>query len=278
MQSKAEDRSEPPLEDNAHAKMEQIFPANSSRVRVHDDFRSDLPGHSPESRATTTGQDILFRQSAFSPSTTDGQDHLAHELIHVAQRAGGLTSQAVIQRGGKGTRRRGKFAERRQIMYIAQTRPDGFTLNLKDLHLANLADLKADPKNVDVILKKFTNYCVAYNATQNSFGEEGLKKVIDHAYSHACYVGGWKEQGKYYFDSVRVVASEYNAIVDAIKEQQDAYFDLDGHPVRVRDKRGGPIRSDIVKKLKSLGKKLTELGVDADAPVPKSETEASPYI
>ena len=117
-----------------------------------------------------------------------------------------------------------------------------------------------------------------YTPIEATNGEEGLKKVIEHAYSHAGYVGGWKEKGKFYFDSVRVVASEYNAIEAAIKEQQDAYFDLNGRVVRVRDKRDGPIRPDIIEKLKSLGKKLTELGVDADVAVPKSEASKSPYI
>ena len=267
-----------PLQNSTRAKMEEAFSADFRRVRVHNDLQSDLLNRSLESRAFTTGQDIFFRQGTFNPDNLSGQKLLAHELTHVVQQTACRIRTARIQRQGNSPRQRGEFVERRQIMYIAQTKPEGFTLNLKDLHMTDLADLKADPNTVDVILKKFTNYCVAYDETQNCFGEDGLKRVIAHAYSHAGYVGGWKEQGKYFFDSVRVVASEYNAIVDAIKEKQDAYFDLNGQVVRVHDKRGGPVRPEIINKLKSMGKKLTELGVDADAPVPKSAEEASPYI
>ena len=47
---------------------------------------------------------------------------------------------------------------------------------------------------------------VAYEDTQNRHDREDLDFVVDHALSHNGYVGGWlnSEDGKYYFDSVRV--------------------------------------------------------------------------
>lgn len=44
---------------------------------------------------------------------------------------------------------------------------------------------------------------VSYEATQNSFGKEGLRKAIQHARSHAHIVGGWLNcnDKQCYFDS-----------------------------------------------------------------------------
>lgn len=67
----------------------------------------------------------------------------------------------------------------------SQSNPDGFTIDVISF---------ACPKEGIV---------VSYEATQNSFGKESLRKVLDHALGHAHLVGGWldKSQNKYYFDS-----------------------------------------------------------------------------
>ena len=59
------------------------------------------------------------------------------------------------------------------ILKIADANPDGFTVDL-------------------TTLKKVTKgISVAYLETQDSFGEEGLKRVLNHALMHEKKVGGW---------------------------------------------------------------------------------------
>ena len=59
------------------------------------------------------------------------------------------------------------------IQAIAEANPDGFTVDL-------------------TTLKKVTKgISVAYLETQDSFGEEGLKRVLNHALMHEKKVGGW---------------------------------------------------------------------------------------
>ena len=67
---------------------------------------------------------------------------------------------------------------------------------------------------------------------------------------------------------MRVCASEYNAIETAIKEDQDAYYDIDAGTeepengvVDIRKERGGPVLPQIIEKLNKLGKALEDLGV-----------------
>jgi len=77
--------------------------------------------------------------------------------------------------------------------------PYGFTLNIENFEVV---------KNGIV---------VAYKETQNSFGIESLKNVIQHALQNDKKVGGWLnfENNKFYFDSVKVF--EVHEIEKAIK-------------------------------------------------------------
>ena len=71
---------------------------------------------------------------------------------------------------------------------------------------------------------------VAYLETQNSFGKENLKRVINHALKHSKTVGGWldTESNQFYFDSVKVFKnSEIEKAIEFAKEnKQLAIFDL----------------------------------------------------
>lgn len=81
-----------------------------------------------------------------------------------------------------------------EILEISRKNPAGFTIDLKTLRHV--------PKG----------YSVAYEATQNSFGIEGLNKVIEHAQAHEGYIGGWRYGDDYYFDSVMIIQDEKEAI------------------------------------------------------------------
>jgi len=72
-------------------------------------------------------------------------------------------------------------------------------------------------------------FCVAYEETQNCFGMEGLKKAIIHAEdSGEGIVGGWyrQEDGKLYFDSVRLCGNLGNAVKFARLNEQYGIYDL----------------------------------------------------
>ncbi|MBQ6911553.1 MAG: hypothetical protein IJQ35_05230 [Bacteroidales bacterium] len=74
------------------------------------------------------------------------------------------------------------------VWTFSQTRPDGFTLDIRTL---------TEPAR---------GISVAYAATQNSHGREALDVVISHATVHEGFVGGWFNgaDSLYYFDSVRL--------------------------------------------------------------------------
>ena len=96
------------------------------------------------------------------------------------------------------------------IEEIAKENPDGFTVDL-------------------TTLKKVTKgISVAYIETQNCFGEEGLRRVLNHALKHNKKVGGWlnEEDGNFYFDSIRIFNDLEKAKKFGIKNEQIAIFDL----------------------------------------------------
>ena len=54
-------------------------------VRLHTDEQADCAARALNARAFTVGHDIYFDRREYSPSTSEGQRLLAHELVHVAQ-------------------------------------------------------------------------------------------------------------------------------------------------------------------------------------------------
>jgi hypothetical protein len=59
-----------------------------SGVNIHADSESDSLNKQVGARAFTTGSDIFFRQGEYNPSSSKGQELLAHELTHVVQQGG----------------------------------------------------------------------------------------------------------------------------------------------------------------------------------------------
>jgi hypothetical protein len=76
------------LDSGTRAGMESSFGADFSGVRVHADAGADALNRSLNARAFTTGQDVFFRQGAYSPGSSGGRELLAHELTHVVQQNG----------------------------------------------------------------------------------------------------------------------------------------------------------------------------------------------
>jgi len=76
------------LDSGVRAQMEPAFGADFSGVRVHTSAGADALNRSLNARAFTTGQDVFFRQGAYSPGSSSGRELLAHELTHVVQQNG----------------------------------------------------------------------------------------------------------------------------------------------------------------------------------------------
>ena len=96
------------------------------------------------------------------------------------------------------------------IKEIATKNPDGFTVDL-------------------TTLKKVTGgISVAYIETQNSFDDEALKRVIQHAMEHEKKVGGWFDfdDQLFYYDSVRIFTDLEEAKRFAGENDQIAIFDI----------------------------------------------------
>lgn len=96
------------------------------------------------------------------------------------------------------------------IQKIAEQNPEGFTVDL--------TTLKRITKGISV----------AYIETQDSFGIEGLERVINHAFGHDRKVGGWmnEDDGQYYYDSIRIFTDLEEAKRFGRENKQIAIFDL----------------------------------------------------
>jgi fructokinase len=98
------------------------------------------------------------------------------------------------------------------IKKMAESNPEGFTVDL-------------------TTLKRLTQgYSVAYFETQNSFGDEGLSKVLNHAMKHGKKIGGWlnEENGYFYYDSIQIFTDLEAAKRFGRQNGQIAIFDLTG--------------------------------------------------
>ncbi len=67
-----------------------------SGVQVHTSRESDELNQQVGAKAFTTGQDIFFKEGAYDPGSSGGQELIAHELTHVAQQGSGAV------KGGSG--------------------------------------------------------------------------------------------------------------------------------------------------------------------------------
>jgi len=96
------------------------------------------------------------------------------------------------------------------IKQIAKTNPLGFTVSIKPLKMLT------------------GGISVAYIETQNSFDDKGLERVLKHALDNSKTVGGWlnSENGKFYYDSVRIFTDLEEAKQFARENKQLAIFDL----------------------------------------------------
>lgn len=106
---------------------------------------------------------------------------------------------------------------------------------------ANLEGYTVDAKTLEPIT---SGYAVAVIETQNSFGTEGLERVINYVTTHKEInaFGGWynKEDGQFYFDAT-VVVKDFNRAIDLARmNKQIAFYCL--HNGKTYDQDGNEIK------------------------------------
>ncbi|MCL4436310.1 MAG: DUF4157 domain-containing protein [Thaumarchaeota archaeon] len=74
-----------PLPESERAFFEPRFGHDFSKVRVHTDAEAAEVARATNARAYTLGQDIVFGENEYRPSTVEGMRLLAHELTHTVQ-------------------------------------------------------------------------------------------------------------------------------------------------------------------------------------------------
>lgn len=78
-----------PLDANVQAQMSAATGGDYRDVRVHTSGEAHELNEQVNAEAFTTGNDIFFREGAYRPDTSSGQELLAHELSHVDQQRSG---------------------------------------------------------------------------------------------------------------------------------------------------------------------------------------------
>jgi len=78
-----------PLDGKIQAQMNDAMGHDFGGVRVHTSSESNDLNRQLDAKAFTTGQDIFFRDGAYEPHTSGGQELVAHELAHVVQQSSG---------------------------------------------------------------------------------------------------------------------------------------------------------------------------------------------
>ena len=101
------------------------------------------------------------------------------------------------------------------------------TVTLAAVAAANPAGYTVDARTLEPLT---SGYAVAVAATQNSFGPEGLQRVIEYAATHKeiAAFGGWLDEksGRYYYDAVVICQDLTDAMELARVNKQIAFFDL----------------------------------------------------
>ena len=78
-----------PLDAALRTEMEGRLGAGFGDVRIHTDAVSAVSARSVQARAYTVGNEIVFDEGVYEPSSPAGRRTLAHELTHVIQQREG---------------------------------------------------------------------------------------------------------------------------------------------------------------------------------------------
>jgi hypothetical protein len=96
-----------------------------------------------------------------------------------------------------------------KLKQIAERKPQGFTVFLPDL-----TPVKA-------------GWVVALKETQNCFGDDGLQKAYEVATKTSNVIGGWKDEGEWYWDACLLFDSEADATRAGMENEQLAIYHIE---------------------------------------------------
>lgn len=85
-----------PLDSAVQTHMGETLGYDFSQVKVHTSPEAHALNDQLGAKAFATGQDLFFREGAYQPNSSGGQELLAHELTHVVQQGVGQ-----VQSGGR---------------------------------------------------------------------------------------------------------------------------------------------------------------------------------
>jgi hypothetical protein len=77
------------LDEGVRSKMEANFGQDFGDVKVHTGTDAANASRSVQAQAFTVGNEIVFNEGKYNPSSDDGQRTIAHELTHVVQQRSG---------------------------------------------------------------------------------------------------------------------------------------------------------------------------------------------
>jgi len=87
------------LDRDTRSFMESRLGADFSGVRVHTDSAAAASAQRMSAHAYTVGEDVVFGQGRYDPSSDAGKRTLAHELTHVVQQRSGPVSGTPMAGG-----------------------------------------------------------------------------------------------------------------------------------------------------------------------------------
>src|SRR5690606_350873 len=78
------------MDPSTRQSMENRFGQDFSQVRIHTGTKAAQSAEAIHAKAYTSGNNIVFGNGKFQPSTASGKNLLAHELVHVVQQTGSV--------------------------------------------------------------------------------------------------------------------------------------------------------------------------------------------
>ena len=88
-----------PLDAETRAFMEPRFGHDFANVRVHTNTKAAESAQAVSALAYTVGNNVVFGENRYAPSTQSGRQLLAHELAHTIQQRGASSRAEPVPRG-----------------------------------------------------------------------------------------------------------------------------------------------------------------------------------
>jgi hypothetical protein len=143
-----------PLAPPMRASFESRFGWDFSRVRIHDDAHASESARQVNAQAYTVGQNIVFAEGHYAPSSAQGAQLLAHELAHAVQQ-GEAVPNGEVRVGERDTRQENEAESAAQHNSSVQPSEEQLLLQRQpdDLSTRSASQIMADERYIDNHLK-----------------------------------------------------------------------------------------------------------------------------